>query len=72
MNYSDRAGDFNYSVSVNAGYAKNKVLYFDETRAHQTGSGQPVIQQMPGCYTNMTAFSKTRQTSTTTSLITAD
>lgn len=31
VNYSDRAGDFNYSVSVNAGYAKNKVLYFDET-----------------------------------------
>jgi TonB-linked SusC/RagA family outer membrane protein len=31
LNYTDKAGELNYSVGVNGGYAKNKILFFDET-----------------------------------------
>lgn len=30
VGYNGQAGDFTYSVSVNGGYAKNEVVYFDE------------------------------------------
>lgn len=31
VGYADQKGDFIYSVSVNGGYAKNKIVYWDET-----------------------------------------
>lgn len=40
--YKDRAGDFNYSVSVNGGYQKNKIVFWDEPK------GAPVYQQSTG------------------------
>ncbi len=30
LGYADKAGDFSYSISVNGGYAKNKILFYDE------------------------------------------
>jgi TonB-linked SusC/RagA family outer membrane protein len=44
LGYNDHAGDFTYSISVNAGYAKNKILYFDEAPgapAWQLATGHP-------------------------------
>src|SRR3546814_12081083 len=31
VGYADQKGDFAYSVSVNGGYAKNKIIFWDET-----------------------------------------
>lgn len=44
LGYNDHAGDFTYSISVNAGYAKNKILFFDEAPgapAWQLATGHP-------------------------------
>jgi len=44
VGYTDHAGDFSYSVSVNAGYARNKILFFDESPgapAWQKATGHP-------------------------------
>jgi len=42
ISYHDHIGDFKYDVSVNGGYAKNKVLFWDET------PGKPTYQQITG------------------------
>lgn len=42
LGYSDRINDFSYSVSMNLGYAKNKIRYWDET------PGVPFYQQSTG------------------------
>jgi TonB-dependent starch-binding outer membrane protein SusC len=42
VTYRDKAGLFNYSVSVNGGYQKNKILFWDEP------PGAPVYQQSTG------------------------
>lgn len=42
LTYSDRINDFNYSVSVNGSYAKNKILEWNET------PGAPVYQHSTG------------------------
>jgi TonB-linked SusC/RagA family outer membrane protein len=45
VGYSDRLGDLKYSVSVNGGYAKNKVVFFDEASgapAYQLRTGKPI------------------------------
>jgi len=44
VGYNGRSGDFTYSVSVNAGYAKNKILFYDEAPgapAWQRATGHP-------------------------------
>jgi TonB-linked SusC/RagA family outer membrane protein len=42
VSYDGNAGDFTYSVSVNGGFAKNKIKYWDET------PGAPTYQQSTG------------------------
>ncbi len=42
VGYNDQAGDFTYSISVNGGYAKNKVTFWDEP------SGVPDYQRATG------------------------
>jgi TonB-dependent starch-binding outer membrane protein SusC len=44
VGYNGQAGSFRYSVSVNGGYAKNKILFFDESPgapAWQKATGHP-------------------------------
>lgn len=42
VGYSDKAGDLSYSVSLNGGFSKNKIKFWDET------PGVPVYQQSTG------------------------
>lgn len=42
VGYNGKVGDFTYSVSVNGGYAKNKIVYFDEA------PGAPAWQKATG------------------------
>lgn len=42
VGYNGKAGDVSYNVSVNGGYAKNKILFWDET------PGRPVYQLSTG------------------------
>ncbi|WP_316846620.1 TonB-dependent receptor [Pedobacter psychrodurus] len=46
LSYNDRAGDWNYGVSVNGGYAKNKIIFWDET------PGAPEWQRSTGRVTS--------------------
>ncbi len=44
VSYSDRAGEFRYNFSVNGGYAKNKVVFWDEPAGapdYQKATGHP-------------------------------
>jgi len=60
VGYTGRSGDFTYSVSVNGGYAKNKILFYDEAPGapawqHATGhpfgaSGSPYNGAAPLAY----------------------
>lgn len=42
VGYNDKAGDVGYSISVNGGYAKNKIIFWDEA------PGAPAWQQSTG------------------------
>lgn len=45
MSWSDRAGNVDYNISVNATYAKNKILFWDETPGipdYQKSTGKPI------------------------------
>lgn len=45
IDYNNQIGDLHYSASVNAGYAKNKIIFWDETPgvpSYQQSTGQPV------------------------------
>ena len=42
VSYKDRVGDFNYQVSVNGSYARNKILFWDEA------PGRPEYQRSTG------------------------
>ena len=42
LSWNDRVGEFNYGLSVNGGYAKNKIIFWDET------PGAPQWQQSTG------------------------
>lgn len=45
INYNGQAGDLNYQVGLNGGYAKNKILFWDEAPGFdpwQTSTGRPV------------------------------
>ncbi len=46
LSYNDRVGDLNYGVSVNGGYAKNEIIFWDET------PGAPEWQRSTGRVTN--------------------
>jgi TonB-linked SusC/RagA family outer membrane protein len=46
LSYNDRVGDLNFGVSVNGGYAKNKIIFWDET------PGAPEWQYSTGRITN--------------------
>ncbi|MDR1780602.1 MAG: TonB-dependent receptor [Tannerella sp.] len=45
LGYADQTGDFSYAVSVNGGYSKNKIDYWDETPGvpdYQKTTGYPM------------------------------
>jgi TonB-dependent starch-binding outer membrane protein SusC len=45
VGYHDAAGDFRYSVSVNGSFAKNKIVFWDETPgipSYQQSTGKPM------------------------------
>ncbi|HTN36087.1 MAG TPA: TonB-dependent receptor [Arachidicoccus sp.] len=45
VGYNGNAGEFHYNASVNGGYAKNKIVFWDETPgapSYQRSTGQPV------------------------------
>ncbi|MNK26330.1 Vitamin B12 transporter BtuB [compost metagenome] len=46
LSYNDKVGDLNFGVSVNGGYAKNKIIFWDET------PGAPDWQRSTGRVTN--------------------
>lgn len=46
LSYNDQVGDLNFGVSVNGGYAKNKIIFWDET------PGAPEGQYSTGRITN--------------------
>lgn len=46
LSYNDQIGDLNFGVSVNGGYAKNKIIFWDET------PGAPEWQRSTGRVTN--------------------
>ncbi|KRT17457.1 SusC/RagA family TonB-linked outer membrane protein [Pedobacter ginsenosidimutans] len=46
LSYNDQVGDLNFGVSVNGGYAKNKIVFWDET------PGAPEWQRSTGRVTN--------------------
>lgn len=50
VGYDDQVGDFHYSVSVNGGYAKNKIVFWDET------PGAPEWQRSTGHPMNTALF----------------
>ncbi len=49
LGYKNRLGDFNYEVSVNGGYQKNKIKFWDETPGvpdYQKSTGYPMNSQL--------------------------
>ncbi|MES1216813.1 MAG: TonB-dependent receptor, partial [Bacteroidota bacterium] len=45
VGYNDRIGDVRFNVSVNGGYAKNKIVFWDETPgrpSYQLSTGHPI------------------------------
>lgn len=57
VSYDGNAGDFTYSVSVNGGYAKNKIKFWDETPgapSYQRTTGMPynsfLLYQFDGAF----------------------
>lgn len=65
LSYRDHAGDFNYSVSLNGGYAKNRITFWDETPGapeYQTSTGHPMFTNLyyiaTGVYTDSNEVKK--------------
>lgn len=63
LGYRGNAGEFNYSVSVNGGYAKNKILFWDEAPGApewQKSTGKPMntflVYQYDGIFTDQEAI----------------
>ena len=49
IGYGDKAGDFVYNVSLNGGYAKNKIKFWDETPGipdYQQTTGHPMNSEL--------------------------
>ncbi len=64
--YKDHAGDFDYSVSLNGGYAKNRITFWDETPGapeYQKSTGHPMFTGLyytaTGVFTDSNAVNKT-------------
>lgn len=62
LNYQNNINEFNYSIGVNGGYAKNKVLFFDETpgapewqRATNRVTGAWLLYQYDGVFKDLAA-----------------
>lgn len=62
LNYQNNINDFSYSIGVNGGYAKNKVLFFDEIpgapewqRATGSVTGAWLLYQYDGVFKDMDA-----------------
>jgi TonB-linked SusC/RagA family outer membrane protein len=56
LTYADHADDFNYSFSVNGGYSKNKIVFWDETPGApewQRSTGMPTGTQLSYQYTGV-------------------
>ncbi len=53
LSYNDHVGEVNYGVSVNGGYAKNKIVFWDETPgapAWQRSTGMPTGTELAYLY----------------------
>jgi hypothetical protein len=49
IGYNNNVGDFNYQVALNAGYAKNKILFWDEAAgvpSYQQSTGSPMFTDL--------------------------
>jgi TonB-linked SusC/RagA family outer membrane protein len=56
LGYADNAGEFGYMVSVNGGYSKNKIVFWDETPGApewQRSTGMPTGTQLAYEYTGV-------------------
>jgi len=65
VTYRNSINDFNYSISVNGGYAKNKILFWDEAPgapAYKQSTGKPmntgVYYQAIGIFADQAAIDK--------------
>jgi TonB-linked SusC/RagA family outer membrane protein len=59
LSWNDRAGEFNYGISVNGGYSKNKIVFWDETpgapewqRSTGMPTGTELLYQYAGVFKN--------------------
>jgi TonB-linked SusC/RagA family outer membrane protein len=57
LSWNDRAGEFNYGLSVNGGYSKNKIIFWDETpgapewqRSTGMPTGTELVYQYAGVF----------------------
>lgn len=56
LSYNDKAGDLGYGVSINGGYSKNKIIFWDETPgapAWQQSTGMPTGTELVYQYTGV-------------------
>ncbi|WP_316822453.1 TonB-dependent receptor [Pedobacter gandavensis] len=56
LSYNDQVGELGYGVSVNGGYAKNKIVYWDETPGApewQRSTGRPTGTQLAYIYSGV-------------------
>jgi TonB-linked SusC/RagA family outer membrane protein len=56
LSYNDQKGDFGYSLSVNGGYSKNKIIFWDETPGApewQRSTGMPTGTGLAYQYTGV-------------------
>ena len=67
LSYDGNAGDFTYSVSVNGGYAKNKIKYWDETPgapSYQRSTGMPygsfLVYQFDGVFKDQASITENK------------
>lgn len=67
LNYQNSSNDFTYSIGVNGGYAKNKVLFFDEIpgapewqRATGRVTGAWLLYQYDGVFKDMNTINENK------------
>jgi TonB-linked SusC/RagA family outer membrane protein len=56
LSYNDKKGDFGYAISINGGYAKNKIIFWDETPgapSWQRSTGMPTGTDLAYQYTGV-------------------
>src|SRR5690606_8601466 len=62
LGYNDNFGDLTFGISVNAGYAKNKIIFNDEAKVPRNGKERPVGQYGPIWFMGTMGFSPHRPT----------